>query len=134
MKKILGVIAFVLLASRAFAAETCSALEPSRPQGELPTCLAIDASTTTTTGATVNTFGHRIIGTQVWSAAGSVATVQVECRSYASAPWWPCVNGGVVNPDATGVYYTLPRAYQYRLRISAYTSGTISGTIERYNQ
>lgn len=72
------------------------------------------------------------IDAQIWSAAGSVATVVIECKSYTSAPWYPCWT--VTNPTATGVYYSLPRAAQYRLNVSAWTSGTIYGTIIVYQR
>lgn len=74
--------------------------------------------------------GTYAVDIQIWSSAGSVATVNIECRSYSTAPWYPCQV--VTNPDTTGVYYSAPLAFQYRLNVAAYTSGTISGTIVLY--
>lgn len=88
----------------------------------------------TTAGASqpVNASGKEIyaIDIQVWSTAGSVSTVNIECRSYSTAPWWPCAT--INNVDATGVFYSAPLAFQYRLNVSSYTSGTIFGTIILY--
>ena len=88
----------------------------------------------TTTGATGQTLasgkGVYAVDVQVWSSAGSVATINIECRSYATAPWYPCQT--INNPDATGVYYSAPLAYAYRLNVTAWTSGNIFGTIIIY--
>ena len=131
MRRVLLAIGLLVFASSLRAAETCSA-------NTLPVCVALDAVTSTGASSTVNTFGHRNLSAQVWSAAGSVATVNIECRSAATAPWFACAS--VVNPTQAdvngegGAYITLPRSYQYRVNVIAYTSGNISATIERYNQ
>lgn len=133
MRKLLLALVFLAAAASARAAEDCSQTD-ALPQGKLPACLAIDGVTTTTTSSTINSFGHRILGAQIWSAAGSVATVDVNCRSYASStvtpPWYPCYS--TTNPSAAGVYVSLPRAYQYQVVVT-WTSGTVYATFERYN-
>ena len=111
------------------AAETCSN-SSSSPGGALPVCVAHDAVTTTGASATVNTAGYGVLRGQVWSAAGSVATVTIDARSSASSPWYTVVT--VTNPGVSGEYWSLPKAFQYRINVSAYTSGTISTTLERY--
>jgi hypothetical protein len=128
---------FVLLALFALAirvplsaTETCSASAANGPAGTLPMCLALDQVTTTGASATVDTFSHRLLRAQVWSAAGSVATVTVDMRSNPSAPWFTVVT--ITNPSASGEYWSVPRGYQMRVNVSAWTSGTISATIERY--
>lgn len=88
----------------------------------------------TTTGASAAVLGSAqdvyAIDAQIWSSAGSEATVVIECRSYTTAPWWPCQT--ITNPNSTGVYYTLPMAFQYRLNVTNWVSGTIYGTIVVY--
>lgn len=112
------------------ATETCSASTTNGPAGALPMCVALDAVTTTGASATVDTFSHRLLRAQVWSAAGSVATVTVDMRSSTTAPWFTVLT--ITNPSSTGEYWSVPRGYQMRVNVSAYTSGTISSTIERY--
>lgn len=127
---ILSVFACLALAAGARAAETCSAAA-GRPDGALPSCVAVDAATSTITSATINTFGYRTLGVQIWSAAGSTATVNVNCRSYTTGPWYPCYTTS--DPSAAGVYVSLPRAYQYQCHVAAWTAGTVSCVFERYN-
>jgi hypothetical protein len=67
---------------------------------------------------------------QVWSAAGSTATVILQCHSYISAPWYPCYT--VTDPDATGKYFSVPWAFEWRLNLT-WTAGTIYGTIIPYS-
>lgn len=71
---------------------------------------------------------------QLWAvsngANASVATL--ECRSYSTAPWYPCQS--VTNVDATGKYYSLPWAFQYRWNI-VYSGGpAVCGTIIAYKK
>ena len=94
--------------------------------------IALNAVTTTATSSTFDVSKSDVIRVQVWSAAGSVATVQVECRSRSDAPWFACVPSGITNPDATGEYWSLPLTMQVRVRVSAYTSGTISASVETH--
>lgn len=131
LAKVAAVLVGLFMSVSAYATETCSKSEPSRPNGDLPMCLALDAVVTTGASSTVDTFSFRYVNTQIWSAAGSVATVDIECRSSESAPWFPCYTTS--NPSAAGKYVTLPRAYQYRANVSAWTSGSVSVTFERYN-
>lgn len=114
MKKLL--LAIALFAAAAF----------SKADG-----LMLDAVQTTGASSAVTVSGFIDIDAQIWSSAGSVATVVIECRSYITAPWFPCFT--VTNPDAIGVYYSLPRAFQYRLNVDSWTSGEISGTIVVYS-
>lgn len=133
MKRLLSIALFlgaILFSSPAWATETCSKTDAHK-EGALPVCLAIDAAQTTATSATIDTFGHRNLGVQIWSAAGSSAVVDVECRTGSTAPWYLCYTKS--NPDATGVYVSLPRAYQYRVHISTWVSGIVSVNFERYN-
>lgn len=115
MKKILLALAFFTAASFATA------------DG-----LVLNGVTTTGASESVNASGQEIyaIDIQVWSTAGSVSTVLVECRSTTTAPWWPCAT--ITNVDATGQYFSAPLAFQYRLNVTAWTSGTIFGTIILY--
>jgi len=76
--------------------------------------------------------GSYAIDIQIWSSAGSSAVVTIECRSYSTAPWWPCLT--VTDPSTTGVYYSAPLAFQYRLNVTTYSSGTIFGTIVLYTE
>src|SRR5689334_6040671 len=92
--------------------------------------LVLNAVTTTATSSTVNVATSDVTRVQVWSAAGSVATAQVECRSRSDAPWFACVPSGITNPDSTGEYWSIPLTMQVRVRVSAYTSGTISAAVE----
>lgn len=97
--------------------------------------LMLNAVTTTGPSAAVNAAnqaGVYAIDAQIWSAAGSVATVVIECRSYTTAPWWPCQT--ITNPDSVGVFYSLPLAFQYRLNVTAWTNGSISGTLILYKR
>jgi len=92
--------------------------------------LMLNGVTATGPSATVITELYQNIDAQVWSASGSVATVTLECRTLPSAPWYPCQT--VTNPDATGKYFNLARAYAYRWNVTAYSSGTIYASIVRY--
>jgi hypothetical protein len=102
------------------------------PLGMKADGLVLNGVTSTATSSSVTASKFPSIDAQVWSASGSAATILIECRSYADpTPWFPCYT--IINPDATGVYYTLPRAFQYRLRVSNYTNGTIYGTLVTYS-
>lgn len=96
------------------------------------TTIALNAVVTTATSSTIDVSKSDVIRVQVWSAGGSVATVQVECRSNSSAPWFACVPSGITNPDATGEYWSIPLTMSVRVRVSAYTSGTISANVETH--
>ena len=94
--------------------------------------LVLNGVTGTGASLPVNAQKMPSIDAQIWSAAGSSATVLIECRSYPDpAPWFPCYT--ITNPTPGGVYYTLPRAFQYRLNVTVYTSGTIYGTLVTYS-
>ena len=69
---------------------------------------------------------------QVWSAAGSVATVNIDVQSSATAPWYTVAT--IANPSASGEYWSIPRAINIRINVAAYTSGTISANLEGYNR
>jgi hypothetical protein len=94
--------------------------------------VALNAVTTTATSATFNVSTSDATRVHVWSASGSTATIQVECRGTSSAPWYPCIQGGIVNPDPTGEYWSMPLTIQLRVRVSNYTSGAISATVETH--
>lgn len=67
---------------------------------------------------------------QIWSTAGSVATVTIDVRSSATAPWYTVAT--VINPSATGEYWAIPRSIDVRVNVSAWTSGTILANVEGY--
>jgi len=96
--------------------------------------LVLNGVTSTATSILVSGIVAYGIDAQIWSAAGSTATVLIECRSYYTAPWYPCFT--ITNPDTgdttSSHYYSLPLAFQYRLRVSAWTAGTIFGTLILY--
>jgi len=93
------------------------------------------------TGASpgVDTFGHKLIRAQIWSSAGSVATVLVQCRASSPisnpgapvAPWYTVAT--ITDPSAAGEYWSIPRSAGVRLNVSAWASGTIYGVVEIYN-
>lgn len=123
MKRILLTLAIAFaLAAPLRAAEDCST-------DKLPVCKAIDGAETNVDSSTVFTAPYSIVGAQIWSTAGSTATVEIQCRTSTVAPWYPCYT--VSNPDATGYYPTLPRSYQYRAHL-VWTAGTVYVNFERY--
>jgi hypothetical protein len=79
----------------------------------------------------VDTFGKKLIRAQIWSNAGSTATVVVEESSDTNAPWYTVAT--ITDPDATGEYWAIPRAYRVRLRVANYVTGTVQGNIEVYD-
>lgn len=140
-----GVFALAFLASSAYATETCSKTDAHK-MGEVPSCLVFDGATANTESAVIDTYGYRNLGLQIWAATTSEATINILCRGYSSSasgaevagPWTDCSPGGVepTNPDSTGLqenYISLPRAYQYKITITGYVSGTIYASFERYS-
>jgi predicted secreted protein len=67
---------------------------------------------------------------QIWSSAGSVASVNVDVRSSSTAPWFTVAT--IANPSATGEYWSIPRAIDIRVNVTGYVSGTISANLEGY--
>ena len=116
------------------AAETCSKTA-TRKNGDLPSCIAIDAVTTNATSATIDTFGYRELSAQIWSAAGSGAVVDINCRGSEAGPWYRSYT--VTNPGATtdtGMKsVTIARDYQCQAVVHDWTSGTVSVTFNRYS-
>ncbi len=94
--------------------------------------LMLNAVTSTGASEQVLASAQNVYGIdiQIWSATTSSATIVIECKSYVTAPWWPCTT--VTDPDSTGVFYSAPLAYAYRLNVTNYNNGTISGTIVLY--
>lgn len=96
----------------------------------------LSAATTTGVGSQPSTGTDvrdaDIIHVQVWSAAGSVATVSVQCKSAVSAPWFDCINGGIVNPSASGEYWDIPKTIYIQCNVTAYTSGSINCQLETH--
>lgn len=141
MKRALFAIALLLFAVSMRAAETCSSTATDSsghlygPQGELPACLALDSVTSEVSSAVIQTYGYRVLNVHVWAAVGTAtAVVDINCRAYATAPWFPCAS--ITNPAAGSAssYYTLPRAHDYQVtvRTGTYGGGTISAAFERY--
>lgn len=92
-----------------------------------------DASTSwTSTGSTIAyaIASADTIRVQVWSSAGSVATVTIDVRSSGTAPWYTVAT--ISNPSTSGEYWSIPRSIDVRVNVSAYTSGTISANLEAY--
>lgn len=122
------------ISANASAAETCSKTD-TRKNGDLPVCIAIDAATSTVTSATIDGFPYRSVGVEIWSNAGSSAVINVDCRISSTAPWVPCYTTS--DPGATyatgAKYVSLARAFQYRVDIPTYVSGTIHVHFERYS-
>ncbi len=80
--------------------------------------------------APIEVAGFSAVGTQIWSAAGSVATITIECSSdpngavNSASPWFPCTVRD--NISATGEYVQQTRVANWvRATISNYTSGAI---------
>jgi hypothetical protein len=124
-------------ASFARATENCSKAA-GRAEGRLPVCIAIDAATADTTSATIDTFGFRFNSLGVKVDTSSEVRIKIDCRSYddgtTTDQWHTCAED-IVNPDSSvsaSQAVTLARAYQYRVRITGYVSGTISVFFERY--
>lgn len=95
----------------------------------------------TTTGAWFDVSGADRILIHVWSLAGSTSTVLVEQVGQQTAvgtPQSPAVPDPafttvtITNPSATGEYWSVPTATNVRVRVSAYTSGSIYANIEAY--
>lgn len=112
------------------AAENCSLTGSAEVR---PVCRALDAQTTATASVGVLTAPFSQPSVQIWGVAGS-STVAVECRTSTSAPWYPCNPSGadLVNVDATGVYWTLPRSSYYRVNLKACTGCTVSANFELF--
>lgn len=74
--------------------------------------------------------GFDTVFIQIWSAAGSDATVLIECRAdVTGSPWFTAAT--VVNPTATGGrYYSVPSTGKVRVNVSIWTSGAISASLE----
>lgn len=100
------------------------------------TIALLSAATTTGVGsqpaAGTDVRDADVIHVQVWSAAGSVATVSVQCRSNTSAPWFDCVPGGIVDPSTTGEYWDIPKTILIQCNVTAYTSGSINCQLETH--
>ena len=94
----------------------------------MPATKLFNGVTSAVTSDSVDTSGYTGALVQVWSASGSVAQVVIEQKTdIPGSPW--TASGVITNPSATGEAWTVPPAGPTRLRISAYTSGAISGGI-----
>ena len=124
--------ALVLARATAYGAENCSLQGTSA--AVTPTCHALDAVTTTGASVWVNAAPYSEPSVQIWSAAGSVSQISLECTSDLNAPPYNCGPGGapLINVTAGGVYWTLPRSHYYRVNVTNWTSGTISANFELY--
>jgi hypothetical protein len=129
VKKALGFLFLVFLCgSTSYGAETCSSTS-SRPQGELPTCIAIDAATTDTTSATINTYGYPYLSLSVKVAeASSTARINIQCKEYTDDQWHECAED-IVDPDNTDrsdQAVNLSSASYYRITTTGHVAGTIT--------
>lgn len=96
-----------------------------------------------TTGNWFDVSGADRVLVQVWSNAGSTATVTIEQSAQ------PVVVGGfdpiravgvtpafvvatITNPAATGEYWSVPSTGYVRLRVSGWAAGAVYGTVEAY--
>ena len=129
------------LSVSAHATETCSKAS-GRANGELPSCIAIDRLTDNGESAIIDTFGYRFNSVSIKVAeASSELVVNILCRGYDNDTtgiedqWHVCAES-VVNPDNTtssAQAISLARAYQYKITVSGYISGTVSVFFERYS-
>jgi hypothetical protein len=137
-------LAFVLALAMgvyARADETCSKTTASnRKQGELPSCLAFDGAEADGDSAIIDTYGYRQLSMVAWSDSTSEVTVNVYCRYKSEiadtvSAWKVCAHP-IVNPasdtDEEDII-TLGRAYQYKLTLSGYVSGTVYAIFDRSN-
>lgn len=79
----------------------------------------------------VTTAGFYRPQVQIFSASTSSATVEIQARAAATAPW--VTMASITNPTGGtegGVYYALPPVYQIRVKISGYGSGEITALLE----
>lgn len=94
----------------------------------MPSTILLNAVTATTTSESVDTLGYDKAAVQVWSASGSVGQVVIEQRAnIPGSPW--TASGVITNPSAVGEAWVVPAVGPTRLRVSAYTSGVITGGI-----
>jgi len=134
MRRLLLVLALLASAVVAQGAEDCSVTE-SCPQCKLPTCLVFDGATADGDSAVIYTYGFRNLSLEVWSAAGSIATISILCKGHPDAPWKECAVD-MTNPtaDTDGTFYvSLARSYMYKINISGYAAGDIYASFERYS-
>ena len=142
LKKFIVAVGLAIgLAASAQATETCSKIA-GRSNGELPSCIALDSVVADTTSSTIDTFGYRFVSLNVKVVeATSSVRIKIDCRGYdnsstgISDQWHTCAED-IVDPDNTtrsDQAVTLARAYQYRVRTSGQTSGTVSVFVERYS-
>lgn len=132
--KYLAILLF-LLAAGARGAETCSKSEPSRPQGALPVCVAIDAATSDTTSDTIDTFGYSYLSMSIATNGATTAVVNIQCREAEADQWHACADD-VIDPDATDrddQAINLSRAFQYRISTSGHVAGAITVYFTRQN-
>jgi hypothetical protein len=97
----------------------------------MPSDIALNAVTATGFSTEYQCCGFDNVFVQVWSAAGSNATVLIECRADVSgSPFFTAAT--ITNPTSTGgQYYSVPPTGRVRVNVSAYVSGTITASIER---
>jgi hypothetical protein len=93
----------------------------------IPAFGAERAINTGTANMAVNSTGSTAgedVWVQVWSSAGSTATVTIQSKTASDAPWGDAV--AITNPPATGVnMYWFPRLKYMRVVISGYSAGTV---------
>lgn len=96
--------------------------------------LALNGVTATATSHWYNVLQGGIARAQVWSASTSSATVLLECSENPlgtpASPAFACQT--ITNPTSTGAYVTGAATY-VRVRVSAYSSGTISAYVGATN-
>lgn len=121
-------IGLFLFAAGAYGAETCSKVEPSRPRGALPMCIAIDAAATDTSSAIIDTYGYPYLSMSIEANGATTATVNILCREAEADQWHTCADD-VVNPDATDRVdqaINLSRAFQYQITTTGHVAGAIT--------
>lgn len=132
MKKILLLIA-LLVAPVAFADGTAMVLSTSNiPIGNIK-CGGVDSTGATLLDADEDTtkaypvMNAGDVNVQVFSDAGSTATVKVEVSMCASGcPWLDATaTATITNPGTTGEWIIVPMVDYIRVRIDTYTSGDI---------
>lgn len=140
MKKILGLLAGIVLLATPLKADTGSAFQivwcagtTTCTQATGTATIAVDASTSPTYDISHNSF----VRAQFASAAGSSAVVVVDIRSSSSMPW--TILTSVTNPHSAdndpasaADYVTIPQGMQIRFRITTYVSGTLRGILETH--
>lgn len=87
----------------------------------------VSGATSTLTSPAIGCAGELDLRCHVFSAAGSTASVQLQCSLDGTNYF---VVATVTNPSATGELWSIPRCEFFRVNINTYASGSITALFD----